>query len=84
PNLISYPAAVIFKFWNIASFSYSNIIDVERIMHKLKKQEQDWFMYDGGEINCWCDLRATRSIAISNLERYFGFPREEVKRFPHS
>ncbi|CAN1788141.1 hypothetical protein LINPERHAP1_LOCUS17926 [Linum perenne] len=39
PNLVSFLAAVICKFRSMASSS--SISDVERIMHKLKKREED-------------------------------------------
>ncbi|CAN1130202.1 hypothetical protein LINPERHAP2_LOCUS5700, partial [Linum perenne] len=29
---------------------------------------------------CWCDLRATRSVRPSDLERYFGCPREREEK----
>ena len=60
----------------------SVVTDTERVMHKLKKPvEEDLFVYEASVVNCWCDLRATRSVRPSDLERYFGCPRErEVKK----
>ncbi|CAN1178276.1 hypothetical protein LINPERHAP2_LOCUS33578, partial [Linum perenne] len=50
-------------------------------MHKLKKPvEEDFFVYEASVVNCWCDLRATRSVRPSELERYFGCPREREEK----
>ncbi|CAN1156989.1 hypothetical protein LINPERHAP2_LOCUS21270 [Linum perenne] len=49
----------------------------KRVMHKLKKPvEEDLFVYEASVVNCWCDLRATISVRPSDMERYFGCPRE--------
>ncbi|CAN1188419.1 hypothetical protein LINPERPRIM_LOCUS35382 [Linum perenne] len=40
----------------------SKMTDTERVMHKLKKPEEDLFVYEASVVNCWCDLRATRSV----------------------
>ncbi|CAN1164721.1 hypothetical protein LINPERPRIM_LOCUS33345, partial [Linum perenne] len=39
------------------STSRNRITDVERIMHKLKKPEEDLFVYEETMVNCWCNLR---------------------------
>ncbi|CAN1823267.1 hypothetical protein LINPERHAP1_LOCUS30308, partial [Linum perenne] len=54
----------------------SKMTDTERVMHKLKKPEEDLFVYEASVVNCWCDLRATRSVRLRDLERYFSFPHE--------
>ncbi|CAN1755774.1 hypothetical protein LINPERHAP1_LOCUS5866, partial [Linum perenne] len=49
--------------------------------HKLKKPvEEDLFVYEASVVNCWCDLRATRFVRPSDLERYFGCPREREEK----
>ncbi|CAN1732218.1 hypothetical protein LINPERHAP1_LOCUS1534, partial [Linum perenne] len=32
------------------------------------------------EVNCWCDLRATRSVRLKDLEPYFGCPLERENK----
>ncbi|CAN1163582.1 hypothetical protein LINPERPRIM_LOCUS32709, partial [Linum perenne] len=52
------------SFFNSGSRSQkSKLTDTERVMHKLKKPvEEDLFVYEASVVNCWCDLRATRSV----------------------
>ena len=52
------------------------VSEVDRIMYKMKKPQEDLFEYELSEVNCWCDLRATRSIQLKDLEPYFGCPIE--------
>ncbi|CAN1215932.1 hypothetical protein LINPERPRIM_LOCUS439, partial [Linum perenne] len=52
------------------------VSDYDRIMYKMKKPEEDLFEYELSEVNCWCDLRATRSVRLKDLEPYFGCPLE--------
>ncbi|CAN1120219.1 hypothetical protein LINPERHAP2_LOCUS84 [Linum perenne] len=70
------------SFFNSGSRSRKSMLtDTERVMHKLKKLvEEDLFVYEASVVNCWCDLRATRSVRPSDLERYFGCPREREEK----
>ncbi|CAN1164848.1 hypothetical protein LINPERPRIM_LOCUS33418, partial [Linum perenne] len=38
------------------------------------------FVYEESEVNCWCDLRATRSVRLKDLEPYFGCPLERENK----
>ncbi|CAN1127827.1 hypothetical protein LINPERPRIM_LOCUS29852, partial [Linum perenne] len=60
------------SFFTRGSASRNKMTDTERVMHKLKKPEEDLFVYEASVVNCWCDLRATRSVRLRDLERYFG------------
>ncbi|CAN1757404.1 hypothetical protein LINPERHAP1_LOCUS6512 [Linum perenne] len=56
------------------------VSEVDRIMYKMKKPQEDLFEYELSEVNCWCDLRATRSIRLKDLEPYFGCPLERENK----
>ncbi|CAN1160645.1 hypothetical protein LINPERPRIM_LOCUS37702, partial [Linum perenne] len=49
-------------------------------MYKMKKPEEDLFEYELSEVNCLCDLRATRSVRLKDLEPYFGCPLERENK----
>ncbi|CAN1725789.1 hypothetical protein LINPERHAP1_LOCUS238, partial [Linum perenne] len=61
-------------------FCCSLVSEVDRIMYKMKKPEEDLFVYEESEVNCWCDLRATRSVRLKDLEPYFGCPLERENK----
>ncbi|CAN1148906.1 hypothetical protein LINPERPRIM_LOCUS38374 [Linum perenne] len=50
--------AVIYQARNMSLFTHgsasrsSKMTDTERVMHKLKKPEEDLFMYEANVVNC--------------------------------
>ncbi|CAN1127624.1 hypothetical protein LINPERHAP2_LOCUS4160, partial [Linum perenne] len=42
------------SFFTRGPASRNKMTDVERVMHKMKKPDEDLFVYEARVVNCWC------------------------------